>query len=191
MRLLLLFLFVFGLTGCNSIYLKPGTLDKSQMVYAPRAGFSMARSIKQTMEERGYDVSTGKLIRVSEISGKETYQIPKDAKYAINVNERNELLRPIWCIFNGFWWWNFNVSIINRANNDEILSWRGRGCQNSSLRKLNAVLDKLEMNNVPISEPTATVKKSTKKRTNKLVVLAPQKQNENLIILTNPKKTSK
>lgn len=191
MRLLLLFLFVFGLTGCNSIYLKPGTLDKSQMVYAPRAGFSMARSIKQTMEERGYDVSTGKLIRVSEISGKETYQIPKNAKYAINVDERNELLRPIWCIFNGFWWWNFNVSIINRANNDEILSWRGRGCQNSSLRKLNAVLDKLEMKNPPISEPTATVKKSTKKRTNKLVVLAPQKQNENLIILTNPTKTSK
>ena len=171
MRLLLLFLFVFGLTGCNSIYLKPGTLDKSQMVYAPRAGFSMARSIKQIMEERGYDVSTGKLIRVSEISGKETYQIPKNAKYAINVDERNELLRPIWCIFNGFWWWNFNVSIINRANNDEILSWRGRGCQNSSLRKLNAVLDKLEMNNVPISEPKATVKKSTKKRLHPVLII--------------------
>ena len=183
MRLLFLIVFVMGLTGCNSIYLKPETLDKSQMVYAPRAGFSMARSIKQIMEERGYDVSTGKLIRVSEISGKETYQIPKNAKYAINVDERNELLRPIWCIFNGFWWWNFNVSIINRANNDEILSWRGRGCQNSSLRKLNAVLDKLEMKNPPISEPTATVKKSTKKRTNKLVVLAPKRNDSSLVIL--------
>ena len=184
MRLLLLFLFVFGLTGCNSIYLKPGTLDKSQMVYAPRAGFSMARSIKQIMEERGYDVSTGKLIRVSEISGKETYQIPKDAKYAINVDERNELLRPIWCIFNGFWWWNFNVSIINRANNDEILSWRGRGCQNSSLRKLNAVLDELEIKNPPSPEQKTVKRKSNKRKNNSgLTVLAPKRNDSSLVIL--------
>ena len=147
MRAIAFIVLCFVLTGCNSVYLKPGTLDTSQLIYASRGGYSMQRSIKQTMEERGYDVNVGKLVRVSEVTGGEGYQIPKSAKYAVNVKERKEILRPIWCLFNGFWWWNFNVSIIDRSNNNEILSWRGRGCQNSSLRKLNEVLDQLEIKN--------------------------------------------
>ena len=81
MRFIFLITLCFSLFGCNSIYLKPGTLDKSQLVYAPRGGYSMQRTIKQTMEERGYNVSVGQLVRVSEISGNETYKIPKGARY--------------------------------------------------------------------------------------------------------------
>ena len=178
MRIIGLILLCLCITGCNSIYLKPGTLDTTQMIYAPRAGFSMARSIKETMETRGYDVNIGKLMRVSEISGKEVYQIPNGTKYAVNVKERNELLRPIWCIFNGFWWWNFNVSIIDRTNNAEILSWRGRGCQNSSLRKLNAVLDELEMKEIAPEKPKAH-KKPNKQN---LVIMTPKRNDKNLLI---------
>jgi len=154
MRIAVFIVFCLSLTGCNSVYMKPGTLDKSELVYAPRAGYSMARSIKQTMEERGYDITVGKLTRVSEVSGTETYQIPDKVKYAVNVKERSEKLRPIWCMFNGFWWWSFNVSIIDRTNNNEILTWRGRGCANSSLRKLNAILDELEMETPTVEQKT-------------------------------------
>ena len=144
MRVFFSLLLVLLLCGCNSIYYKPHTLDTSELIYTPRAGYSMARSIKEVMENRGYNVNVGKLTRVSEVSGREAYSIPTNAKYAVNVSERSETLRPIWCMFNGFWWWNFNVSIIDRTNNTEILSWRGRGCANSSIRKLNDIFDELE-----------------------------------------------
>lgn len=144
MRRFIFILLCFALPGCNSIYLKPHTLDTDALIYAPRGGYSMSRSVKEVMENRGYDVNIGKLVRVSEVTGGEAYSIPKDAKYAVNVSERREVLRPLWCMFNGFWWWNFNVSIIDRTNNDEILSWRGRGCANSSIHKLNDIFDALE-----------------------------------------------
>ena len=172
MRKIIFILSCFMLVACNSIYLKPGTLDKTALIYTPRAGYSMQRSIKKVMDERGYDVSVGMLKRVSEVSGSEAYAIPKDAVYAVNVKERNEILRPIWCAFNGFWWWNFNVSIIDRTNNNEILSWRGRGCANSSLRLLNEIFDKLEAN-----QPTIKHTKSDKNGTDI--------SDEELIILQN------
>lgn len=173
MRVIVFIVLCLSISGCNSVYMKPGTLDKSEMVYAPRAGFSMARSIKQTLEERGYNVNVGTLVRVSESNDNETYSVPKSAKYAIKVTERREFLRPIWCVFNGFWWWNFNVSITDRLNGNEILSWRGRGCANSSLRKLNAFLDELEMK-TPGTEQKTTAKKAQKqkKQGNELLILA-------------------
>ncbi len=175
MRSFVFVILCLSLTGCNSIYMKPGTMNTEQMIYSPRGGYSMQRSIKEVMENRGYNVSVGKLVRVSEVSGSETYQIPKDAKYAVNVKERSEKLRPIWCIFNGFWWWSFNVSIIDRSNNNEILTWRGRGCANSSLRKLNNILDELEIKDKPVNE-TPKRKKSVKKvkESNELLILAPK-----------------
>lgn len=154
MRLFVLILTGLSLTACNSVYMKPHTLDKNSMIYAPRGGSGMARSIKETMEERGYKLNVGKLVRVSEVSGSEIYQIPKDSKYAVNVKESAETLRPIWCAFNGFWWWRFNVSIIERDTNTELLSWRGRGCADSSLRKLNKYLDELEMKQSEIEPKT-------------------------------------
>ena len=146
MRVLFSVLLCFILTACNSVYYKPHTLDKSQTVYASRGGYSMQRSIKQTMEERGYHVNVGTLRtdRQSEDIDFQTFDIPHKTKYVVQVKERKEILRPIWCMFKGFWWWNFNVSVTERATGNEILSWRGRGCQNSSIRKLNTILDELE-----------------------------------------------
>ena len=90
-------------------------------------------------------------------------------------------------MFNGFWWWNFNVSIIDRTNNNEILSWRGRGCQNSSLRKLNDILDELEIKKNE-SQTKPTHRKAKKPKTNTdLIVLAPKPQESDLIIFANPK----
>ena len=76
-------------------------------------------------------------------SDKESLELPKNMKYVVRVNERNEIFMP-WCIFNGFWWWSFNVSIVDQKSGEEILSWRGRGCQNSSLQKLDNILEELE-----------------------------------------------
>jgi len=146
MRFLVSILFGLMVAACNSVYYKSHTLDKDSLVYAPRGGYSMQRSIKQTMEERGYNVHTGTLRseRQSEDLDFQTYEIPNNAKYVVYVKERKEILRPIWCMFNGFWWWNFNVSISEKKTGKEIMSWRGRGCQNSSIRKLNDILDELE-----------------------------------------------
>ena len=146
MRVFVFFLSVLMLTGCNSIYMKPHTLDTNAVIYAPRGGYSMQRSIKQTMEERGYKIHVGtlKTEKQSDDLDMQTYEIPNNAKYVVYVKERKEFLRPIWCVFNGFWWWNFNASITEKKTGNEIMSWRGRGCQNSSIRKLNAILDELE-----------------------------------------------
>ena len=152
MRLFVLALLSLFLTACNTAYVKPNTLEQGATVYAPRGGFGMAKSIKEEMEKRGYKLNIGKLKHVSEIGDKEIYQITKDSKYAVNVKERTETFRPIWCVFNGFWWWNFNVSIIQRDNNNEILSWRGRGCANSSIKRLNKLLDELEIKSENTSE---------------------------------------
>lgn len=147
MRSFVIVLSCLILTGCNSIYLKPNTLNTDAMIYTPRGGYSMQRSVKQVMDERGYKIHVGKLKseRESNLGDIETFELPKNAKYVVYVKERTEFLRPIWCMFNGFWWWNFNLSITDRTNGTEILSWRGRGCQNSSIRKLNKVLDELEI----------------------------------------------
>ena len=138
------------LAACNSVYVKPHTLDKSQTIYATRGGYGMKRSIKETLETRGYNVVVGKLKNSTSISGGdvsgdiETNEIPRNARYVVKIAERTEKFNPFWCVFNGFWWWNFNVSISDQKTGTEIMSWRGRGCANSSLRKLNTILDELE-----------------------------------------------
>ncbi len=138
------------LAGCNSVYVKPNTLDTDKVMYADRGGYSMRRSIKQEMEERGYNIVVGKAKHGRDGDGEADIDmnkatIPSDAKYIIKVDERRERFHPFWCAFNGFWWWNFNVSIADQSNSKEILTWRGRGCQNSSLRKINKILDKMEI----------------------------------------------
>lgn len=140
------------LTGCNSIYIKSNTLDTDAVIYADRGGYTMRRSIKQQMEKRGYNVVVGHAKSSRDIDNDsdiniDTSSIPSDAKYIVKVSESTDKFRPIWCVFNGFWWWNFNVSIADQTTGKEILSWRGRGCQNSSLRKLDAILNKMEIKN--------------------------------------------
>lgn len=140
------------LAGCNSVYVKPNTLDTNAVMYADRGGYTMKRSIKQRMEKRGYNIVVGRAKSEREFGGDtdinvSTTTIPNNAKYIVKVAEHEDKFRPIWCVFNGFWWWNFNVSIADQATGKEILSWRGRGCENSSLRKLDAILDKMEIKN--------------------------------------------
>ena len=145
MRLFWLIVLSISLTACNSVFLKPDSLDKTSLIFARRGGYSMERSIKETMENRGYKTTVGILKSASSAGDRETVAIPVKARYVVRVEERQEILRPIWCAFNGFWWWNFNVSISDRTNGTEILSWRGRGCANSSVDKLNSILDTLEI----------------------------------------------
>ncbi len=145
-----LLLSILLLTACNSVYVKPGSMDKSQTVYATRGGYGMRRSIKESLEKRGYTVVVGKLKNNSyfggdDISGDiEQNEIPHNARYIIKTAERKEKFNPFWCPFNGFWWWNFNVSIADQQTGAEIMTWRGRGCAHSSIRKLNDILDTLE-----------------------------------------------
>ncbi len=149
-NLVLLFTVVCICAGCNSVYLKPNTLDTEQIIFADRGGYSMRRSVKQTMEERGYKIIVGKAHTTKEWTDTEgdaeidTTLVPTSAKYVVRVKERREIFRPVWCALNGFWWWNFNISIADQVSGEEILSWRGRGCANSSIRKLNHVLDQIE-----------------------------------------------
>lgn len=150
MKKLGLIFVALALTACNSIYIKPGvTLDKSQTFYAGRGGYTMQRSIKERMEERGYKVVVGKATnnRVINTDSEDTNMDISDimrARYVVKVSERREFFGWFWCPFNGFWWWNFNVSIADQKTGEELMTWRGRGCANSSLRKLDNVLDKLE-----------------------------------------------
>jgi hypothetical protein len=145
------------LFGCNSMYIKPGTLDPTQPIYSVAGGFGMKRSIKERMEMRGYNVFIGKQTVSRAFGDSENGSLSmneykmENVRYVVNVMERQEKVIMLetffvpWCLFNGFWQWNFNVSIGDQQTGEEIFTWRGRGCQNSSLRKLDRALDELEM----------------------------------------------
>lgn len=144
---------VLALTACNSVYIKPGvTLNKNYTVYAQRGGYSMRRSIKERLEDRGYRVVVGKakFNRVLDVDNENWESADIDAsdtmnaRYIVKVSERRERFAWYWCPLNGFWWWNFNISIADQKTGQELMTWRGRGCANSSLQKLDNVLDELE-----------------------------------------------
>lgn len=144
-------LYLLFLTGCNSVYFKPATLDKDAKIFADRGGFSMKREIKSKLEDRGYKVVVGKANGSTMYGNFESdtninmdLSDTMNARYIVKVSERKESFSPVWCVFNGFWWWNFNISIADQTTGAEIMSWRGRGCANSSMRKLDDILDKLE-----------------------------------------------
>lgn len=146
-----LFLLMFSgvLAACNHVHMKPGTLDKTQDIYTTRGGYNMRQAAKEHLEQRGYSIKIGKVedtnsVIETDLMDLERFSVPSDARYMLRVSEREEKFRPIWCIFNGFWWWNFNMSIVNQHTGEEILTWRGRGCANSSLRRLDKILDSLE-----------------------------------------------
>ena len=138
-----------ALSGCNSIYVRPNaTMEPGTMVYVKRGGYTMKRTIKSEMEQRGYDMFVGRLKTVREKSDGDDEMVldkmPADVKYIVTVAEREEKFRPIVCSLRGMWWWNFNVSISEQETGHEIMSWRGRGCADGEVMKLNRVLDKLE-----------------------------------------------
>jgi len=138
------------LVACNSVYVKPDSLDKSAVIYTQRGGYTMKRSIKEALEERGYTVVVGKMKSGTYMDGEEMEtdiernEIPAGVHYIVKTSERRERFNPFWCPFNGFWWWNFNVSIADQKTGEEIMTWRGRGCAHSSIDKLNKILDELE-----------------------------------------------
>ena len=138
------------LAACNSVYVKPDSLDKSAVIYTQRGGYTMKRSIKEALEERGYTVVVGKMKSGTYMDGEEMEtdiernEIPSGVRYIVKTSERRERFNPFWCPFNGFWWWNFNVSIADQKTGEEIMTWRGRGCAHSSIDKLNKILDELE-----------------------------------------------
>ena len=145
-----MFMVAGGLCACNSVYMKPNTLDTDEVFYADRGGYSMRRSIKESMESRGYKVVVGKATSNENMNdGASSIDVdknivPNNARYIVKVSERSEKFRPVWCALNGFWWWNFNVSIADQKTGDELMTWRGRGCANSSVRLLNRILDDME-----------------------------------------------
>ena len=135
------------LCGCNHVHVVPDSLPRGAKVYAERGGYSMRRLIKEHLTERGYVVSVGRASgnkNVAEDVDLDTYIVPNDVQYVVTVKERQEVLRPLWCAFNGFWMWRFNVSIANQKTGEELLSWFGYGCANSSERMLEKLLDTLE-----------------------------------------------
>ena len=139
------------LAACNSVYVKPNAhIDKNKQFFALRGGYGMRRGIKEVMEARGYNVIVGRSTSTTSNIESDIYYEPnaKDkaihADYIVRTYERDETFNPFWCPFNGFWWWNFNVSIADQKTGEELMTWRGRGCANSSLRKLNKILDELE-----------------------------------------------
>ena len=110
----------------------------------------MKRSVKEALEQRGYNVVVGtaaanrNAFTDSENIEIDTAVIPKNVRYIVKVSERREKFNPFWCPFNGFWWWNFNMSIADQETGVELMTWRGRACQNSALRMFNDILDEME-----------------------------------------------
>lgn len=149
------YLLIVGLVllgGCNFVSIKPETIDKNQTFYTERGGYSMKHHIKDVLENRNYKVLVGKQKSSSEfnLSGTDSDSVQMGitdiigARYIVQVSERSESFAPFWCVFNGVWWWRFNVSISDNNTGQELLNWTGRGCRNSSLRKLDKYLEKLE-----------------------------------------------
>lgn len=133
-------------SACNSVYMKPATMEPKTIVHVDPAGTGVERSIKEVLEKRGYDVRIGKQRKIgnSNLTSSDVVELPAKTRYIVRAGYSNESFMPVWCAFNGFWWWRFSLSITDQKDGKEILSWRGRGCQNSSLRKLDDILDKLE-----------------------------------------------
>lgn len=150
-RFVKLFLPVFLLTACNSVYVKPDSIVPNSVIHVDPTGYTMRRAIKEKLRERGYNVvvgtaKSGKLMNSADGDDMElnTYSVSNNARYAVHVKERQERFAPVWCALNGFWWWRFNVSITNQKTGEEIMSWFGYGCANSSVRKLDKILDEME-----------------------------------------------
>ena len=142
-----------SLSACNSVYMKPNTLDASQVFYVDSGGHLMQLGTKEHMEERGYKLTVGHKrasIKTTYITSESVDSIISNAdigkaRYIINISETTNKFRPFWCSLNGFWWTRFNMSIADNVTGQELLHWAGRGCVNSSVRKLDKILDKLEM----------------------------------------------
>lgn len=141
------------LTACNSVYMKPNTLDTTQVFYVDSGGQLMQLATKEHMENRGYKLTVGhkrSSIKTTYITSESIDSIITNAdigkaRYLLFISESVNKFRPVWCSLNGFWWTRFNLSIADNTTGQELLHWTGRGCVNSSIRKLDSILDELEI----------------------------------------------
>ena len=136
------------LAACNAVNIKQHSLDKTQVFYADRGGYSMKFAVKKELEKRGYKIIVGKAI--GSASNEDDFSFENSntmgAKYVIKVQERKPSFSPLFCMFNGWYWWNFNVSIADQNTGEELLAWTGKGCQNPAIRRLRRLVNELEMN---------------------------------------------
>ena len=140
------------LSGCNSVYMKPKTLDKNAVFYVDAGGFLMQQGVKETMERRGYNLTVGHkkasasttYITAEGTESKISEAAIGTAKYVVHIAESTNKFYPVWCSLNGFWWTRFNISIADNITGQELLHWTGRGCTNSSVRLFDKILDDME-----------------------------------------------
>ena len=147
-----LFLLIIALSACNSVHMHPNTLDATQVLYVDAGGRIMTQKFKERMEQRGYKLTVGHKrasIKTTYITSDGAESIISEAdigraRYLVFMQETKNKFRPVWCSLNGFWWTDFMVSISDNTTGHELLHWNGRGCVNSSVRKLDRILDALE-----------------------------------------------
>lgn len=149
MRIFPILLSVSMLTACNSVYMQPNSMERESVVYSTKGGYTLRPVVKEILPQRGYTVKIGKIKNTNQIAETmgqefEAIEIPSDAKYIVRVAESSEKFRPIWCALNGFWWWRFNMSIVDNESDQEILTWSGRGCASSTARLFERILNELE-----------------------------------------------
>ena len=140
------------LTACNSVYMKPSTLDTDEVFYVDAGGSLMQQGVKEIMEKRGYNLTVGHKrasVSTTYITAEGTESKISEtgigkARYIVYIAESTNKFSPAWCALNGFWWTRFNVSIADNVTGQELLHWTGRGCANSSVRLLNKILDDME-----------------------------------------------
>ena len=142
----ILILCALVLVGCNSINIKPNSLNKSETIAAfDRGGYTMKFAAKQELEKRGFKVIIGKTKAMMTAGNDNDYELldTMGARYVLKTYEEKERFNP-YCMFNGWWWWRFNVSIADQKTGEELLAWSGRGCANANLRRLNRLITQVE-----------------------------------------------
>lgn len=145
-----------SLAACSSVAIRPHSLDKTQKIYVDTNGERMRMAFKNELENRGYNVTVGTKTQVENINY--VYSEPSaivsttklnGARYVATIQENPVspymivLGRPI-CMFNGWKWWDFSVSIADNQTGKEILNWSGMGCKGTTISKLEDLLDELE-----------------------------------------------
>ncbi len=146
-----------ALTACNTVSMAPHSLDTHKKIYIDTNGESMRYYLKEEMEKRGYDVTVGKTTAVQKTTtniqgdkeGRVSTTTINGARYIATVNEYDVgqymryIGRPL-CMFNGWKWVDFNVSIADNETGKEILYWSGMGCKGTVKSNITEVLDELE-----------------------------------------------
>ncbi|MFQ6739616.1 MAG: hypothetical protein ACLRFJ_03040 [Alphaproteobacteria bacterium] len=158
MKKTLVILPLVALSACNTVAVKPHSLNTNDKIYIDTNGETMRYYMKEEMTKRGYNVTVGQKTTVQNSTlndhgdkdGRVSTTTLNGARYVATVNEYDvgDYMRilgrfPV-CVFNGWKWVDFNVSIADNKTGEEILYWSGMGCKNNVKNHLKEILDKLE-----------------------------------------------